>query len=93
MIILGELYLFCMENIEKSLRLESLDVLRGADMFFIMGGAGLFIALSDICPVPFFQAIAAQMYHAEWNGLTHHYFPFIFVYCWYIISFLICETM
>jgi len=71
-----------MENIEKSLRLESLDVLRGADMFFIMGGAGLFIALSDICPVPFFQAIAAQMYHAEWNGLTHHdtIFPlFLFI--------------
>ena len=33
------------ESSPKSVRLISLDALRGANMLFIMGGAGLFIAL------------------------------------------------
>ena len=51
-------------------------------MFFIMGGASLFVALATLCPTPFFQAIAEQMHHVEWNGLTHHdtIFPlFLFI--------------
>lgn len=67
---------------QQSLRLQSLDALRGFDMFFIMGGASLFAALATLFPNPFFQAIAGQMDHAEWNGLTHHdtIFPlFLFI--------------
>ena len=51
-------------------RLQSLDALRGFDMLFIMGGASLFVALATLFPNPFFQAIAGQMEHVEWNGLA-----------------------
>lgn len=63
-------------------RLESLDALRGFDMLFIMGGASFFIALGELFPIPFFQAIAEQMEHVGWNGLKHHdtIFPlFLFI--------------
>lgn len=49
-------------------RLQSLDALRGFDMLFIMGGGSLFVALATLFPTPFFQAIAEQMEHVEWNG-------------------------
>lgn len=67
---------------EQSKRLLSLDTLRGFDMFFIMGGAGFFIALNDLFPNAFFGAIAAQMYHVPWHGFTQHdmIFPlFLFI--------------
>jgi predicted acyltransferase len=63
-------------------RLQSLDALRGFDMLFIMGGAPFFIALATLFPCPFFDAIAGQMDHVEWNGLAHHdtIFPlFLFI--------------
>lgn len=53
----------------QSQRLQSLDALRGFDMFFIMGGGSLFIALATLFPIPFFEAIAGQMSHVEWNGV------------------------
>ena len=49
-------------------RLRSLDALRGFDMFFIMGGGPLFIALATLFPTPFFQSIAEQMGHVAWDG-------------------------
>ncbi|WP_099465762.1 MULTISPECIES: acyltransferase family protein [Parabacteroides] len=55
---------------KKPQRLQSLDALRGFDMFFIMGGGPLFIALATLFPTPFFQAIAHQMQHVEWHGLS-----------------------
>lgn len=39
----------------KSQRLQSLDALRGFDMFFIMGGGALFAGLATCCPIPFFS--------------------------------------
>ena len=63
-------------------RLQSLDALRGFDMFFIMGGAGLLAALATWFPCGFTEAIAQQMDHVEWNGLAHHdtIFPlFLFI--------------
>jgi predicted acyltransferase len=51
-------------------RLQSLDTFRGFDMFFIMGGNAFFVALATLIPLPFFQAIAGQMEHVEWNGLA-----------------------
>ena len=51
-------------------RLQSLDALRGFDMFFIMGGGSLFVALATLFPTPFFQAIANQMEHVPWHGLA-----------------------
>ena len=63
-------------------RLQSLDALRGFDMLFIMGFAGLVASLCALWPNAFTDALAAQMSHAEWNGLTHHdtIFPlFLFI--------------
>jgi predicted acyltransferase len=66
----------------ESKRLLSLDALRGFDMLFIMGGAGFIIALNTLMPCAFFDTLAEQMRHAEWDGLTHHdtIFPlFLFI--------------
>ncbi len=64
-------------------RLQSLDALRGFDMFFIMGGSGLIAALAGLFPgSPLAAEVARQMHHAAWDGLTHHdtIFPlFLFI--------------
>ncbi len=63
-------------------RLCSIDALRGFDMLFIMGGAGLLASLAQWFPCDFTQALAEQMEHVEWNGLRHHdtIFPlFLFI--------------
>ena len=51
-------------------RLQSLDTLRGFDMLFIMGGAGLVTGLATLIPCPFTEALAGQMHHVEWHGLA-----------------------
>ena len=53
---------------QQPVRLQSLDALRGFDMLFIMGGGALLVALATMFPIPFFQAIAEQTSHVEWNG-------------------------
>ena len=64
-------------------RLESLDALRGFDMFFITGGATLLTAIAALFPdSAAWQAIGAQMEHVPWDGLVHHdtIFPlFLFI--------------
>lgn len=63
-------------------RLMSLDTLRGLDMLFIMGMAPLIAALCGLWPCEFTDAIAGNMDHVEWNGLTQHdtIFPlFLFI--------------
>ena len=65
-----------------SQRLLSLDALRGVDMLFIMGFAGLVTALCKLCPGEFSDWMTAQMGHADWNGFFHHdtIFPlFLFI--------------
>lgn len=57
-----------MEKQKQTQRLQSLDALRGFDMFFIMGGGSLFIALATLIPTPFFQSVADQMHHARWGA-------------------------
>lgn len=51
-------------------RLYSLDVLRGFDMFWIMGGGGIFIALATLTGWPVLKWWAGQMEHAEWHGFN-----------------------
>lgn len=62
-------------------RLDSLDILRGFDMFFITGGNTLVVGLAAV--LGFFPEIAkVQMDHVVWEGITHHdtIFPlFIFL--------------
>lgn len=64
-------------------RLESLDALRGFDMFFICGGAALLVAIANCFPEShFWQVIADNMEHVPWDGLRHHdtIFPlFLFI--------------
>lgn len=73
-----------MESVpEKQSRLVSLDALRGANMFFIMGGASLFAALAALWPDSvFWKWVASQMDHVSWHGVAHHdmVFPtFLFI--------------
>ena len=64
-----------MDSRHKKERLSSIDALRGADMFFVMGGAELVLALCslrpDAAPSRFFTA---QMTHADWHGLIFYDF-------------------
>jgi len=49
-------------------RLQSLDALRGFDMFWIMGGGEIFIALAALTGWPALQWWAAQLEHVPWHG-------------------------
>lgn len=57
-------------NLTKSDRLQSLDILRGFDMFWIIGGGALIIYLSRIESMNWLEPLAAQMRHPEWEGFT-----------------------
>lgn len=63
-------------------RLLSLDALRGLDMFFLVGFAGIFRALPKLSDNGFFNWLAYQCTHPEWHGFTAYdvIFPmFIFI--------------
>jgi predicted acyltransferase len=67
-----------MENQDKpvSKRLYSLDALRGFDMFWIIGGEGIFIALASLTGWPFYRWCAGQLDHVPWHGF--HFYDMIF---------------
>lgn len=56
----------------------SLDALRGFDMFWIIGGSGLVIALVKLLGFPdaWTDLLASQMTHVEWVGF--HFYDLIF---------------
>src|SRR5690554_2457742 len=56
------------ENTVKKDRLLSLDVLRGFDMFWIIGGGTLIIQLSKQDALGFLEPLATQMKHVEFEG-------------------------
>ena len=63
-------------------RLYSLDALRGFDMFWIMGGEGIFIALASITGWPVLNWCAGQLDHVPWHGFVFYdmIFPlFLFI--------------
>ncbi len=63
-------------------RLMSLDALRGFDMFWILGGEGLFVALLLLTGWSGWQWFDGQMHHSQWHGFTFYdvIFPlFIFL--------------
>ena len=49
-------------------RLESLDALRGFDMFWIIGGSWIFSSLHTIFDSRFTEFIQSQLQHVEWKG-------------------------
>ncbi|HEY9257797.1 DUF5009 domain-containing protein [Chitinophaga sp.] len=61
---------------EKKGRLYSLDALRGFDMFWIMGGGAIFHEIAKATGSPFWEAIAVQLEHPDWNGF--HFYDLIF---------------
>lgn len=67
-----------MENEKKpvSNRLYSLDALRGFDMFWIMGGEGIFVGLATLTGWPIFKLWAEQLEHVPWHGF--HFYDMIF---------------
>src|SRR3974377_1722615 len=59
-----------------SVRLMSVDALRGFDMFWIIGGDYLVRSLPATHDSPVTRELAAQMEHCEWAGL--HFYDLIF---------------
>ena len=57
-------------------RLQSVDALRGFDMFWILGGEKLFAALFVLSGWHFWQIADNQMAHSSWHGFT--FYDFIF---------------
>ena len=52
-------------------RIESIDALRGFDMFWLMQEeTGLLLALAAALHLPFQNALAKQLDHSEWLGFT-----------------------
>jgi predicted acyltransferase len=47
----------------------SLDALRGFDMFWITGGAGILLGLGKVIRRPLFDKLLAQFNHVPWQGL------------------------
>src|SRR5690606_13305525 len=63
-------------------RLLSLDALRGLDMFFLVGLAGIFRALPEYTDNGLNNWLANQVLHPDWQGFTAYdlIFPmFIFI--------------
>ncbi|MGO9110940.1 MAG: acyltransferase family protein [Thermoguttaceae bacterium] len=57
-------------------RLMSLDALRGFDMFWIVGGDALIVALRKVTKSDVVQALAQQLEHVRWAGF--HFEDLIF---------------
>ena len=53
-------------------RLESLDALRGFDMFWIMGGAGIFTGLSKLTGWGVLETWDKQLSHVPWDGFAFY---------------------
>jgi predicted acyltransferase len=56
----------------KSTRLQSLDALRGFDMFWITGGEDLFHALAKVTAWGWATVMAEELTHVDWNGFRFY---------------------
>ena len=63
-------------NSSSSQRLYSLDALRGFDMFWLLGGEGIFIGAATLTGWPIFEWCAKQLEHVPWHGF--HFYDMIF---------------
>jgi predicted acyltransferase len=57
-------------------RLDSLDALRGFDMFWIIGGEFIFHGMAKVTGGPFWNGLSMQFTHPDWNGF--HAYDLIF---------------
>ncbi len=63
-------------------RILCVDVLRGFDMFWLVGGTGLFLGIARFLPEPFRTVLSGQLEHVKWEGFRFYdlIFPlFVFV--------------
>ncbi len=63
-------------------RMLSIDALRGFDMFWLVGGTGLALAIARLCPPPLRDVLLPQLDHRAWEGCTFYdtIFPlFVFI--------------
>lgn len=57
-------------------RIQSLDVLRGFFMFWIVGGTDILFSLNQTFPSKYLQEICSWFEHVEWSGF--HFYDMIF---------------
>lgn len=65
-----------MDDLKQKKRIASIDALRGFDMFWIIGGEGIFWSLREITKNPVTDFICTQLEHVEWEGF--HFEDLIF---------------
>jgi predicted acyltransferase len=61
---------------QKPERISSLDVLRGFDMFWIVGGEEIIHTLAAATGWQFFKVLSTQLEHVKWQGF--HFYDLIF---------------
>jgi predicted acyltransferase len=59
-----------MTTTEKSTRMASIDLLRGLDMFFLVGAGEILLRLLSALGASTDNIIIRQLHHAEWTGFT-----------------------
>lgn len=72
-------------------RIVSVDVLRGFDMFWLVGGAGLALGIGRLLGSPVKEGVLRQFEHAKWEGFYFYdlIFPlFVFLSGMSIVFFL-----
>ena len=57
-------------------RIVSVDVLRGFDMFWLVGGAGVALGIGRMLGSPFKEVVLRQFEHAKWEGF--YFYDLIF---------------
>jgi len=65
-------------------RVASIDVLRGFDMFWIIGGEKVFSTLAKVWPNPVTKTIQLQLEHVKWEGF--HFEDLIFPLFLFIVG-------
>lgn len=69
-------------RVDVSNRLESLDILRGFDMFWIVGGGALVRSVAGDSEYEWLRLLGNQMTHVEWEGFHFHDFIMpLFMFC------------
>ena len=63
-------------HLEPGKRLNSLDALRGFDMFWIAGGSYLVEVIARLSGASWLKPVVEQMEHVPWNGF--HFYDLIF---------------
>ena len=61
---------------KKNNRILSVDVLRGFDMFWLVGGTGLAVAIVKLFAPGLQEILLPQFEHAKWEGF--HFYDLIF---------------